>query len=215
MSIRNAGRAILLPHPHPISSPYATQPSLRRGNLVRCLLLRRGRRAFPPGWLPRRKASSLERGTIPEKERPLLWDGYRFLIRNGHRPHVSMRCIDHGDQHRIRPATCPTHSPHTPPPPEVSLFKPLRTACTVALTDVMKDGQGLRRITQRDLHRRFRRPWDVAWWEKTIRKALGATGISPRNPATTLDGLESHKENRPSSRGSGHSVLGMSSQRES
>jgi hypothetical protein len=75
------------------------------------------------------------------------------------------------------------------------------------LNTFINDSQGFTRLTKRDFFRLFWASWDTAFTRTNIDSAFRNTGLHPFNPELIIHKFSNKIDSRPSSSGSGASVI--------
>lgn len=146
------------------------------------------------------------------KEKARKGREWRLLVVDGHGSHINMDFLDYCHKHRILVAVYPPHTTHRLQPLDVSLFSPLATYYSQELDQFIHQSQGLTELTKRDFFRLFWPAFEKAFSLQNIQSGWSKTGLYPFNPSTVIKCLSTAttQEHRPTSQGSGTSVLSAS-----
>ncbi|KAH7563685.1 hypothetical protein BM1_00732 [Bipolaris maydis] len=115
---------------------------------------------------------------------------YRLLLLDGHGSHITPDFIDYCDSHRILLAVLPPHSSHRLQPLDVVMFKPLSTAYSNELNDLVQRSQGLYEVRKSDFLRLFLAAFTHSFTSDKIVTSFAATGVHPRNAEVPLRRLK-------------------------
>lgn len=115
---------------------------------------------------------------------------YRLLLLDGHGSHVTPSFIDYCHSHRILLAVLPPHSSHRLQPLDVGMFKPLSSAYTKELNEMLQRSQALLNVRKSDFLRLFWAAWIHAFTSDKILSSFAATGVHPRDADVVLKRLK-------------------------